>query len=222
MSSGDRALNWFSESEMQVLQISSRMAQKWTEEVIRRYSENTRYYHTLQHISDMMNHFHTWREQLTDHAAVMLAILFHDIVYDPQSFCNEVDSIELFKTFAEEVVLKDELSNKVTELIRATIKHLPDDTSSADSDLLFFLDFDMAILGQSQEVYDVYAPNIRKEYCHMSTEDFCQGRTKVLQTFMARPMIYFTKEFHKACEGQARENILREIERLQQQLVNIA
>ena len=36
-------------------------------------------------------------------------------------------------------------------MIAATIRHLPDDPSSENSDLTFFLDFDMAILGQSQQ-----------------------------------------------------------------------
>ena len=36
-------------------------------------------------------------------------------------------------------------------MITATIKHLPDDPPSVDSDLTFFLDFDMAILGQSEQ-----------------------------------------------------------------------
>ena len=31
----------------------------------------------------------------------------------------------------------------------------------------------------SVSVYDLYAANIQKEYCHMNPKDFCMGRTKV-------------------------------------------
>ncbi|XP_076462765.1 uncharacterized protein LOC143295085 [Babylonia areolata] len=213
-------LSWLNEPGMQVLNISTEMVKKWGEEISHRYSENRRHYHTLKHLSDMMKLLHTWGESIRDYPAVVLAVLFHDIVYNPESPTNENDSVELFKTFAEEINLSEELSQKVAAMIKATIKHLPEDEACADPDLLFFLDFDMAILGQSQQVYDLYAANIRQEYCHMDTEAFCKGRTKVLQTFVARPRIYFTEELHKAFDNKARQNMLREVESLDQQLFN--
>jgi hypothetical protein len=45
----------------------------------------------------------------------------------------------------------DKMREKVTKMILATIKHEPDDPHDARSDLSYFLDFDMAILGQSEK-----------------------------------------------------------------------
>ncbi|KAK7491934.1 hypothetical protein BaRGS_00016780, partial [Batillaria attramentaria] len=72
----------------------------------------------------------------------------------------------------------EKLANRVERLITATIKHLPDDQSSDDRDLAFFLDFDMAILGQSEQEYDLYAADIKAEYCHLEEEAFRTGRAK--------------------------------------------
>ena len=44
---------------------------------------------------------------------------------------------------------------------------------------------------------------------------------QVLQTFLARPRIYFTEELHKAFEDHARRNMQGEIEMLQKQAESI-
>ncbi|KAK7100559.1 uncharacterized protein [Littorina saxatilis] len=216
--SRDDVSRWFERSDMQTLKISPEKLEKWTEEIVQHYSEKWRYYHTLHHLYDMMNHFQKWGKNVADHASVVLAILFHDIEYDPTSLTHESDSVDIFKQFADDVQLNEDLSQKVIQLITATINHFPDELSSQDSDLAFFLDFDMAILGQPQHVYDLYAVNIQREYCHMNPKDFCNGRTKVLQSFLQRPRIYATEELGLVFEEQARQNMEREMEALKNKI----
>ena len=69
---------WLNKPEMQATPIPPVMVEKWSVEICRRYSEDWRHYHTMCHLSDMMNHFHTWRDNIVDPASVVLAILFHE------------------------------------------------------------------------------------------------------------------------------------------------
>jgi predicted metal-dependent HD superfamily phosphohydrolase len=76
----------------------------------------------------------------------------------------------------------------------------------------YMLDLDMSILGQEWSVYKTYAANIRREYCHIPLEEYCEKRAKILELFLNGLKIYCTAEFHKLYESQARDNIRREIE----------
>jgi hypothetical protein len=69
------------------------------------YSEPQRHYHTLQHIEDCLKHFDifaAWCDaappgetsaerncSVRDRSILLLAIFYHDIIYDPKSSCNE-------------------------------------------------------------------------------------------------------------------------------------
>lgn len=49
-----------------------------------------------------------------------------------------------------------------------------------EDDLHFLLDFDMAFLGSDPSKYDAHLVNIRKEYAHLSDEDYAEQRLKVI------------------------------------------
>ena len=77
-----------------------------------------------------------------------------------------------------------------------------------------FHDLDLAILGSPKVTYREYTANIRKEYKHMSDEEFNAGRasfiTKIMkkQSFRPKPFDMF--------EETARENMRDELEQLTQ------
>ena len=54
----------------------------------------------------------------------------------------------MYEDFAKEINQDEETRNKVKEYILCTINHKP---KSDDIDLLYFLDFDIAILGKDPE-----------------------------------------------------------------------
>ncbi|PVD23642.1 hypothetical protein C0Q70_16915 [Pomacea canaliculata] len=135
------------------------------------------------------------------------------IIYDPKSSTNEKDSIEVFKQFSAETSIAPELSDRVVQLITATITHQTDNNLQ-DTDMDFFLDFDMAVLGQPEKEYRAYAGAIRKEYSHVEDRLYSSGRAQVLQTFLERPNIFATLPFREMFEAQARENLKQEIEDL--------
>jgi predicted metal-dependent HD superfamily phosphohydrolase len=78
-----------------------------------------------------------------------------------------------------------------------------------------FLDLDISILGAPEEKYNAYAKQIRKEYSSYSWEEYCRGRTKVMTSFLQRDRIFLTDHFHATYEEQARNNIQRELNSLQ-------
>ncbi len=45
-----------------------------------------------------------------------------------------------------------------------------------DEDEAYFLDFDLAVLGEDEDQYDTYARHIRTEYAHYPDEAYRSGR----------------------------------------------
>lgn len=174
-----------------------------------RYGEAVRAYHTLEHIDNLFSVFESHKARITDVNAVTLAILFHDIIYDPKSKINEENSAELFS-----VLLKDHLDagliEKVKLYIIETIKHSPVDSS--DQDLHYFIDFDMSILGSERNEYESYTRKIRKEYSHVDDEAFRSGRSSFLKnTLESANLVFSTPEFQMQMEQKARNNMEWEI-----------
>ena len=61
----------------------------WLEEILLKYSEEHRRYHTLTHLTALFHLLDEYSHDIKDRKAVILAILFHDIIYDPKSSRNE-------------------------------------------------------------------------------------------------------------------------------------
>ncbi|KAJ7770262.1 hypothetical protein DFH07DRAFT_914991 [Mycena maculata] len=183
-----------------------------------RYSERqVRHYHTLEHISYMLNALDS---RGAAHETIELAIWFHDCVYDPVKGgpWNERESIRVWEEFVDSTLSRTmiDLKPPVSALIEATISHrvpevLPEDLDA--SEVAVFLDLDMGILAESPAAYDKYTRQIRQEYSHYSTEAYCLGRSKVLQGFLARERIFLGRDM-EVMEQRARENIRDEINRL--------
>lgn len=190
-----------------------------------RYNEPQRYYHTLEHIQALLNLADQYAAQLSDKLVVLLAIYFHDIIYDPKSKTNEEDSAEVFMQLCSSLLDK-ETCQKVHQYIIETKKH--DVGESLDNDLKLFIDFDMSILGQDTATYPEYARNIRKEYEFVPEADYCKGRAAVLTSFLqagasagaapaaeeavTKKYVFASPLFRELYEEQARRNLAWECE----------
>ncbi|KAF0696342.1 Aste57867_12901 [Aphanomyces stellatus] len=200
-------------------------ASKWWTKIGTAYGEPHRAYHTLEHLELMYalyQRHHAALHITSMERVFVLAIAFHDIVYDPLSKTNEVDSISVFRQFMAESPCKVATPSEaalVEAMIEATIRHqlpplsaiLPD---TAHHHIGCFLDLDLAILGQSSPMYGVYSAQIRQEYIAYSDADFCNGRAAVLRAFLGRDTLYFTHTFQDIAEKVARANVSAELERL--------
>jgi predicted metal-dependent HD superfamily phosphohydrolase len=187
----------------------------------RRYSEAWRSYHTLEHITALLEELDSVRHLAQDPEAVEWAIWYHDYIYasyDPRVTDNEEQSAQkasghLFRLFGHQDGFNT-FDQKVQKLILATkhVGHLHD----ADAQLL--VDLDLAILGKDEAKYDRYESQIAEEYTPRpySREEYRKGRVeRVLRPFLARSRIYATLYFYDKYEAQARENLARAIRQLQ-------
>ena len=183
--------------------------------IVPMHSERGRFYHTLVHLEEMLGYLELMeRNDGMENNVLVMAIFFHDVVYDPKSFTNEEDSAKLFEDFWRDSCCgaqNDELKSQVVRYILATKHH----TSTEDDECAqLFLDMDMAVLGKTKEAYWKYAGLIRKEYAFVEHDVYCEKRTDVLTGFLKNP-IFGTSLMRDALEQQARENLEAEIESLQ-------
>ncbi len=149
------------------------------------YSEPHRHYHTLEHLAEMVAVADRLSAACADPRAVELAVWFHDAIYEPRATDNEERSALLAAECLEDLVIGPDLIGKVVELVRATA-HLSDDRPPADPDTAALRDADLAVLGSSEERYRRYAADIRKEYAFVPDDAYRNGRTAVLERFLAR------------------------------------
>lgn len=201
------------------------LASRWANQLVDRYTETGRYYHTVLHISSMLSLLTTYESLICDITSVKLAIFFHDFIYNPRANDNEIQSVESFKSFAKEVDLSETKKANVIDLIEGTIKHLlnqNEEDEDRKADMRLFLDFDLEVLSRDPSKYAQYAAQIRKEYGHYSEKDYCTGRIGVLESFLMRERLYFSDDFYQACEAKARSNIKAEILDLQGRLAALS
>ncbi|MFW2343480.1 hypothetical protein [Brevundimonas sp.] len=180
-----------------------------------RHAEPQRHYHTWDHIEALLRWFGERRAHLHDSAAVELAILFHDAVYDPTRTDNEAESARLLEA-ADLPGVSDTVRARAVRLIEATARHqIPDDLASVDgSDMAEFLDMDLSILGARTAVFDAYEDAIRREYAFVPEPLYREARRGILESFLARDQLYFSEWGQAAFGRQARTNLERSIQRL--------
>lgn len=177
-----------------------------------RYAEPHRHYHTWAHIEALLGWFALRREALHDPAAVELAILFHDAVYDPARSDNEAQSAQLLRD-ADLPSVSDDTRLRAIRMIEATAAHsLADNLAANDQDdMAEFLDMDLSILGAASAVFDRYERAIRDEYAFVPEDLFRAARRGILERFLERPTLYFSDWGRDRFEARARSNVAASI-----------
>ncbi|NJM77982.1 MAG: N-methyl-D-aspartate receptor NMDAR2C subunit [Acaryochloridaceae cyanobacterium RU_4_10] len=176
-------------------------------QLIDRYSEPHRSYHTLQHLAECLEHLSSVRSLCHNSAEVEIALWFHDVVYDSHQHDNEALSARWAVQIAQGLGLSTEVCERLRSLILAT-QH---DTIPQTPDAKILVDIDLAILGASETRFDLYEKQVRQEYHWVPEDQFCKARRQILERFLARPFIYSTTYFQERLEQQARSNLLRSI-----------
>lgn len=182
--------------------------------LLARLREPHRRYHTAVHVVWVLRHLHhlveaeahlTAGNQL-DLAALRLAALYHDAVYDPRRADNEAVSARLAAHAATELGWPAERCEVVHQLVLATAGHSPADAAQA-----LLVDADLAVLGAAPGDYTAYVNGVRAEYAHVDPESWRTGRTAVLQRFLAEPSVFTTETMRTEREARARANMTAEL-----------
>ncbi len=165
--------------------------QELGENLITRYSEPHRRYHTTKHLLRVL----TMIDQLADDHDIFLVLLaawFHDAVYaiPPGQVSNEEASARLALRELSRVGLEQEDLNQIARLVRLTETHLP---GPRDPDGELLCDADLAILASDPADYADYAAAIREEYAQVSEEEFLSGRLALLTGLSEREIFRTAK-----------------------------
>lgn len=173
------------------------------DDVVARYGEPHRAYHTIGHVEhvvakvDEIGHGHD--------AAVVLAAILHDVIYDPGRSDNEERSAE----YARRVLDGLDTAPRVATLIEATKSH---DGPVGDDGLDALLDADLSTFADDNEGRN--GELIRQEYASVPEEAFRAGRRSVLQGFLEREPLYRTEHMRTRYEAKAKANIRQALERI--------
>jgi predicted metal-dependent HD superfamily phosphohydrolase len=164
------------------------------DELLRTYSEPNRQYHSIEHIGSLLRQLEEHGHAVIDGDAVVLAMLFHDVVHDPLRHDNEKKCAALAGEQLAFLGFPGGVIAKVEQYINAT-KHALDFVT-ADCDLAVLLDLDLSTLAAAPAEYRGYSQAIRREYAHVPDELYRRGRRRVLEGFLGRQRIYRTDHLH--------------------------
>lgn len=124
------------------------------DELIARYREPHRHYHTVQHLEECFDKLGTLRDLAEHPAEVELALWFHDAVYDTRRHDNEARSADWARAS-----LPADAGKRVHALVMAT-RH---EAVPAGRDEQVLVDADLSILGAEASRFDGYERQIREE-----------------------------------------------------------
>ena len=195
------------------------------EDLLERYEQPHRKYHTSVHLSEMLTALKTLykRHHTATPRAVLLAAWFHDAVYEANPGEDEAASADLARTTLAPLASTGSLTNRevtaIAHLIELTASHqladgIEEYTSGAltRADAAFFLDADLAILAADSPRYTRYVAGVRAEYAHYTLDAFTRGRAAILQGFLNRTAIYASDTAHLLWDAPARLNLRTELE----------
>lgn len=185
--------------------------EKLWNDLIYRYTEVHRTYHNVNHIAYLFNLMDSYIQQINNPAVVAFAIFYHDYVFDTHRKDNVEQSAIIAGNHLSELQLKKELIKKVQEFILATQNHHLVSQNIVDQDMAFFIDFDLAILGEDDDTYIMYSKMVRQEFNHYPQPLYEQGRVEALQRLLDSKYIYHSNDFRIVMEEAARQNIQKEI-----------
>jgi predicted metal-dependent HD superfamily phosphohydrolase len=184
------------------------------EDLLRRYAEPHRRYHTadhLRHVLAMIDELAETQELFL----VQLAAWFHDAVYaiPAGQLSNEEASARLAIRSLSRTGLEQEDLNQIARLVRLTETHLP---GARDPEGELLCDADLAILAAPPEAYARYVEQVREEYATVPEQTFLAGRLEIL-TRLADREIFRTAKGRRLTSA-ARANLETEMQSLLERL----
>lgn len=171
--------------------------------LVAHYTKSHRHYHNLTHLCECFAHFDKIKHWLKSPKVVALALFYHDVIYEPNSHTNEIDSAHFAKTALMGKISQDDV-DKICAYIIATQHH---QNTLGHTDLDYLLDMDLAILGADKGRFDEYNAQIRQEYAWVDDTIYHTKRRQVLQRFYQQSPLFITAYFYDLLEAQAKQNL---------------
>ena len=168
------------------------------------YTEPHRRYHDLRHVADLL----CKGAPLNLSAEQVMAIWFHDAIYQPGSKTNEEDSAKLAVERLTQAGWNHERIKIVEQIVLDTCGHVPSIEESKT-----VLDLDLSTLGGTWESYHRNGQNIRDEFANISDADWNKGRGAWLESMIGRERLFWTP-WGEPLEKEARINLKRDLELL--------
>ncbi|MEU6809035.1 hypothetical protein ABZ920_08520 [Streptomyces sp. NPDC046831] len=183
----------------------------YADNLLARWQEPQRRYHTLEHLTSVLDHVDVLEQYADDPDAVRLAAWFHDAVYLPDRSENEERSARLAERALTEAGVPPEKTEQVARLVRLTVTH---DPAGDDRDGQVLCDADLAVLASPPSVYAAYTAAVREEYHFVPNDAFRAGRATVLRQLLDLPQLFRTPYGASKWEATARYNVAAELEML--------
>jgi cytidyltransferase-like protein len=172
-------------------------------------------YHSLSHVAYCLNRLaiqnNSVEGELENMPEMMMAIYYHDIV-NVGDEDDEDKSIEKMKADLQDSELDLDL---VEKYILATKHFGGKNKEELSFNEKLIADIDLAILGETPELYNIYAVNVRKDYQQYSDRKYVTGRICVLGELLKMDLLFKTRFFQEEFEEQAKTNMDNERKGLQ-------
>ncbi|MFD9430512.1 hypothetical protein [Streptomyces sp. NPDC060002] len=183
----------------------------YADDLLARWQEPQRRYHTLTHLTEVLDRVDVLAEHAADPDVVRLAAWFHDAVYLPDRSENEERSARLAERALPEAGVSPERTAEVARLVRLTVTHDPADD---DLDGQVLCDADLAILAAPPSAYAAYTAAVREEYHFVPNDAFRAGRADILRRLLELRRLFRTSYGSERWEATARYNLRGELELL--------
>jgi predicted metal-dependent HD superfamily phosphohydrolase len=183
----------------------------YADDLLARWQEPQRRYHTLAHLTAVLDHIDVLEKHADDPDVVRLAAWFHDAVYLPDRSENEERSARLAERALREARVPEARTAEVARLVRLTVTHDPADD---DRDGQVLCDADLAILAAPPSSYAAYTAAVREEYHFVPGDAFRDGRAAILRQLLDLPRLFRTPYGQQTWESTARYNLAAELELL--------
>jgi predicted metal-dependent HD superfamily phosphohydrolase len=183
-------------------------AQRLGSELLDRWSEPHRRYHTPEHLLDVLEALDllfTENDDAGTRLHVRLAAWFHDAVYAGRAGEDEEASAALAGASLARFC---ERPTEVRRLVLLTASHAPEHGDRAGE---LLCDADLAVLGRPPGGYRRYVAAVREEYAHVPDGDFVRGRADVVDRLLALDPLYRTAEGQRLWADRARQNLESEL-----------
>ncbi len=172
-------------------------------DIEKNYQESQRHYHTVQHIRECLEQLTRFETLANNHDEVTVALLMHDLVYNPRAKNNEQLSADFTLQLMQDMGIGQQSCLTIYQHIMATAAHLYVD----NADTCLVMDIDMLILASDQLRLLEYEKQIRQEYSHVPGFIYRIKRKSVLKAFLKQEFIFNVIEIRDAYEQKAKDNI---------------